>query len=248
MLANNLIKKYISIYKNYGKIEPITTIFIKRRLEILEETIKNGGDGKTLLDIGSNIGIFSLLFAKKGYAITALEPEKNLIQVADKLFKINGHKAEFISKKIEDLKEKEKYDIILCLEVLEHLNNQDLALQKIYTLLKKEGLVIISMPNLFSYYYLRKRFFAEILGQMKKEGSEHYKWPFTKIKNLIKKNNFKILSVRGIMILPIEPKIQVFLQRKLSPLYNLLERLDLILSSFPILNNFGANIILFIQK
>ncbi|MBO9312765.1 MAG: class I SAM-dependent methyltransferase [Roseiflexus sp.] len=42
----------------------------------------------------------------------------------------------------------EKFDVVLCIEVLEHLFRPDLALQQIYRVLKPGGVLIASVPNI----------------------------------------------------------------------------------------------------
>ena len=50
-------------------------------------------------------------------------------------------KINYLNKSPEQLKEKEKFDIILNLEIVEHVDNLNLYLKSCYNLLKKNGLM-----------------------------------------------------------------------------------------------------------
>jgi len=46
---------------------------------------------------------------------------------------------------------KQKFDVVVAFEVIEHLDNTDMLLVNAYNNLKKEGIFIISFPNLSSW-------------------------------------------------------------------------------------------------
>jgi 2-polyprenyl-3-methyl-5-hydroxy-6-metoxy-1,4-benzoquinol methylase len=47
---------------------------------------------------------------------------------------------------------KKKYDVVFCFEVIEHVDNTDVLLQNCYKHLKPNGLLMLSAPNLASFY------------------------------------------------------------------------------------------------
>jgi len=104
---------------------------------------------KKILDIGCGVGSLSLYLASKGHRVYGIEISSNAIKSCLESAKKLGleNNARF---KIMDFPSKipnEKFDFILLIEVIEHLKNDDLALGKIYALLKKGGIAIISTPS-----------------------------------------------------------------------------------------------------
>ncbi|WP_316928071.1 class I SAM-dependent methyltransferase [Gillisia marina] len=96
-----------------------------------------------LLDIGAGTGEFLLTAKNKGWKVKGIEPDKN----ARKLAKQKGIKLVADSSKFKA----EKFDVITMWHVFEHvydLKNQIIELEQ---LLKKDGLLIIAVPNFKSY-------------------------------------------------------------------------------------------------
>lgn len=104
---------------------------------------------REILDIGCGVGTISLYLASKGNRVYGVDISSNAIKscrTSAKKLRLEN-KAHFkvmnFPKKIPN----EKFDFILLLEVIEHLKNDDLALGKIYLLLRKGGIAIISTPS-----------------------------------------------------------------------------------------------------
>ena len=93
-----------------------------------------------LLDIG-NKGI-----AHKGTMANEL---KKLVEQR------NGHYEGFDNEiNAEEFGIDKKYDIITCFEVLEHLNNPGLCLERVALHLKEDGVFVMSVPNIKSLYHI----------------------------------------------------------------------------------------------
>lgn len=102
--------------------------------------------GKTVLDIACGVGYGSRTLAENGAKkVIGVDISKKAISFANKNYKLNN-----ITFKADDLfnhKSKIKFDIVVCLETIEHIKNDNKAFNNLYNLLKKEGLLIISSPN-----------------------------------------------------------------------------------------------------
>ena len=97
-----------------------------------------------LLDIGCSTGGYLKLMNKEGWQIFGLEMNKKCISYLKKNIKnlivFEGH--------IEDISlKREFFDVINCSMVLEHLYNPLKSLEKIHQSLKKNGQLIVSVPN-----------------------------------------------------------------------------------------------------
>jgi 2-polyprenyl-3-methyl-5-hydroxy-6-metoxy-1,4-benzoquinol methylase len=100
----------------------------------------------------------------------------------------------YILKKSDFTKNNIKYDIISFLAVLEHLDNPDFILKKIYSKLNKNGLLILTTPDKKSKCLLE--FLAYKLKVINREEIEDHKTYYTKetLIEKLKTNNFKIIK------------------------------------------------------
>ena len=146
-----------------GKFKPLH-MFNPIRIEyILDEITKHFKlDRETklllknleILDIGCGGGLISEPMARLGGNVTGIDAAEKNIKVAFLHSKESNLKINYLNKSPEQLKEKEKFDIILNLEIIEHVDNLDLYLQSCYNLLKRNGLMFTATINrtLTSYF------------------------------------------------------------------------------------------------
>jgi len=100
--------------------------------------------GKNFLDVGCGLGYFSEIACKKGAVVTGIDVGEELINKVHKKLP-NG---KFITASISKLPFKDRcFDIVLCTEVVEHVENQKKAISEIMRVVKKGGLIIVTTPN-----------------------------------------------------------------------------------------------------
>tara|TARA_Y100000590_G_scaffold387310_1_gene460717 strand:- start:239 stop:1039 length:801 start_codon:yes stop_codon:yes gene_type:complete len=98
---------------------------------------------KKIIDIGCGTGQFAFLAAKKGAKVKAIDYSIDAIKTAKKKFQ---HKnLEFMVGDALDIKE--KFDIIISLGTLEHMDEPYYALKFYKSLLKRNGKIIVTTPN-----------------------------------------------------------------------------------------------------
>ena len=86
--------------------------------------------------------------ARLGGNVTGIDASEKNIKLPLLHSKKNNLKINYLNKSPEQLKEKEKFDIILNLEIVEHVDNLDLyILKSCYNLLKKNGLMFTATIN-----------------------------------------------------------------------------------------------------
>lgn len=119
------------------------------RLTLLNMLLDFFPKGGKALDAGCGDGSFSLLLAKKGLDVYALDSSKNWCESAKR--KINslnlGKRIKIICTTLEIANfDANFYDVIFSGEVLEHINNDNDILNLFYQWLKPSGKLIISVP------------------------------------------------------------------------------------------------------
>jgi SAM-dependent methyltransferase len=105
--------------------------------------------GATVLDIGCGVGTVDFYLAQQGFTVTGIDISNRAITLA----KQSAHalnldtQTTFINANIDtDPVTFSPFDYILCSEVIEHVENDQALLKKIHTLLKADGLVILTTP------------------------------------------------------------------------------------------------------
>ena len=132
---------------NYSLVNPSSNLGYKDRtlIKILNDY---GLSNKNCLDVGPGSGRWINFLKKKTKNIYAVDISDKAIEInrknCRKIFKLD-----FEKKKIP-LKN-DSIDLIICLEVLEHLRHPDHFLKEIIRLLKKDSIAVFSIPNILSF-------------------------------------------------------------------------------------------------
>jgi 2-polyprenyl-3-methyl-5-hydroxy-6-metoxy-1,4-benzoquinol methylase len=157
----------------------------KRRVKSIKDIVKTG----SVLDIGCAKGLFLDEMKKSGYNTYGIEMSEQNAEIC----KANNHSVfhgDLDSYHISNYL-KLKFDIISCLDVIEHVPNPNDFLHKIKDLLNNEGLLILSTPNFSGLV-------SKLLGNRDPFliPPEHLNF-FTKsgLKELIKANGFEVIRV-----------------------------------------------------
>ncbi len=108
--------------------------------------IKNG-KGKKLIEFGCATGVASSLLRDFGYEVVATDISKYAVKKAQKNFR--GIK--FLVWDMEKSFKKEKFDVAVAFDVIEHLPNPEVGIRNVYNLLKENGTAIFSTPNDYPY-------------------------------------------------------------------------------------------------
>jgi len=130
-----------------GKFKILHEIQAIRIKYILETLNKKNLNNTKVLDIGCGGGLVSEGLSKIGATVTGIDFIKENIKVAKMHAKKNNLEIDYFVKDFEKEKITSKYDVIIILEVLEHLNNWEEFIKKIKLSLNKNGTLIISTIN-----------------------------------------------------------------------------------------------------
>lgn len=111
-------------------------------LEMVRRVVPGGG---TILDIGAAQGNFSLALAEAGYCVTWNDFRADLIDYVK--LKYERGTLDFVPGNIFELDFPECFDCVLLTEVIEHVAHPDLLLQRVASLVKPGGYIVLSTPN-----------------------------------------------------------------------------------------------------
>ncbi len=136
-------------FKPLHKFNPIRISYIKDniinsfKLKKQEKPLKN----LKILDIGCGGGLLSEPMCRLGADVTGIDASKKNIQVAKLHAKKSNLKIKYISTSPENFKTNIKFDVILNMEIIEHVEDVSFFLKSCSSLLKKGGIMFIATIN-----------------------------------------------------------------------------------------------------
>ena len=100
-----------------------------------------------ILDIGCGGGLLSEPMSRLGANVIGIDASEKNINVAKFHAKKNKIKINYICASPENLKIKKKFDVILNMEIVEHVEDINFFIKKSSEFLKKDGLMFIATLN-----------------------------------------------------------------------------------------------------
>ena len=196
-----------------GKFKPLH-MFNPIRIEYILENIKkhfkikknkvNFLKGLNILDIGCGGGLISEPMARLGANVTGIDASKKNINVAQIHSKKSGLKIKYLNASPENFNEDFKFDIILNLEIVEHVEDINLYIKSCSKLLKKNGLMFTATLNRTFISYVKAIIGAEYVLRWLPIGTHDWN-KFIKpeeLENLLSKEEFSTINVKGLKFNP----------------------------------------------
>ena len=136
-------------FKPLHKFNPIRIKYIKESI-INNFNLKNKSKplyGINILDVGCGGGLLSEPISRMGANVTGIDASDKNIKIAKLHSKKNKLKINYLCSSPEKLKIKKKFDVILNMEIVEHVEDLDFFLKSCSKLLKKNGLMFVATIN-----------------------------------------------------------------------------------------------------
>ena len=205
------IEKFSKIAKEWwdpnGKFKPLHNFNPIRIRYIKEKIIKDfkirSSDKPLknikLLDIGCGGGLLSEPMCRLGANVVGIDASKKNIEVAKFHAKKNELKIDYKVASPEMIKNKIKFDVILNMEIVEHVNDIDFFIKESSKLLKKNGIMFIATLNKTLKSYIFAIVGAEYVLKWLPIGTHDWE-KFVKPEDLInisKKNNLSLQELDG---------------------------------------------------
>ena len=198
-------------FKPLHMFNPIRIQYISERIKEyfrLPDKDKNNLNGLKILDIGCGGGLISEPMARLGATVTGIDASEKNIKVAYLHSKKNNLNINYQHKSPEQLTNYESYDIILNLEIVEHVNDVNLYLETCHKLLKKGGLMFTATLNRTLTSYIKAIIGAEYILRWLPIGTHDWN-KFIKPEELEKKLvdlKFNIVDIKGLEFNPFSSK------------------------------------------
>ena len=174
-------------FKPLHKFNPIRIEYIKKNII---ESLKLKNKKKPLekikiLDVGCGGGLLSEPMSRMGAEVTGIDASNKNINIAKIHSKQSGLKIKYICTSPEKLKSDFKFDVILNMEIVEHVENVNLFLKSCSKLLKPNGIMFVATLNKTFKSYIFAIIGAEYIMKWLPIGTHEWE-KFVKPNDLIK--------------------------------------------------------------
>jgi len=156
-----------SEFKPLHEINPLRLDYIDRLAHLA---------GKTVLDVGCGGGILSESMAARGAIVTGIDLGDKALKVAKLHLLESGGKVSYRKTAVEDIAKEEPhhYDVVTCMEMLEHVPNPASTVNACARLVKPGGWIFFSTINRNPKSYLFAIIGAEYVLNLLPRGTHDY--------------------------------------------------------------------------
>ena len=188
-------------FKPLHKFNPIRIKYIKENIinNFNLENKKKPLQKIEILDIGCGGGLLSEPMSRMGASVTGIDASSTNIKIAKLHAKKNKLNIKYFSSAPENLKNKKKFDVILNMEIVEHVEDINFFLKTCSGLLKKNGLMFVATLNKTLKSYIFAIVGAEYIMKWLPIGTHEWE-KFVKpsdLENILNKNNLSLVKLDG---------------------------------------------------
>ncbi len=153
--------------KTLHDINPIRLNFIQKYVDLAD---------KRILDVGCGGGILTEALVQQGAKLTGIDLSTSAIEIARAHSHISGLSIDYRCLSVEELatQQASQYDIVTCMELLEHVPSPESIVHACATLAKPGATLIFSSINRNIKAYLQAILGAEYLLQLLPKGTHDY--------------------------------------------------------------------------
>jgi 2-polyprenyl-6-hydroxyphenyl methylase/3-demethylubiquinone-9 3-methyltransferase len=186
------------------KLNPVRLKYVRDQLDQhwqCDECSRHPLEGKTALDVGCGAGLLAEPLARLGATVTGIDATPEVISIA------REHAAAMrlaIEYRVGDVQQLDgKFDLITCMEVIEHVADPAAFVGALAARLAPNGLLIMSTPNATGWSKLMMITIAEGIGRIPRGTHDFDKFIAPgRLKAMLADAGLKCLDVEGIAFSP----------------------------------------------
>src|SRR4051794_13638245 len=149
-------------------LNPVRLSYIETRIGVLA--------GKRVIDVGCGGGLLSEAMSRRGAEVTGIDLGAATLEVAELHALESGLVIRYLKQSAENhaAQAPGAYDVVTCLEMLEHVPDPSAVLQALQTLVKPDGHIVVSTLNRNLKSWLLAIVGAEYVMQLLERGTHTY--------------------------------------------------------------------------
>ncbi|WP_408901864.1 bifunctional 2-polyprenyl-6-hydroxyphenol methylase/3-demethylubiquinol 3-O-methyltransferase UbiG [Plastoroseomonas hellenica] len=183
-------------------MNPLRTGWIAERL-----AARHGGslEAVSVLDIGCGAGLASEALARRGARVTGMDAAPEALAVARTHAEAGGLAIDYRQGGPEDLPREARFDAVMALEVIEHVEARDAFLAELAGALKPGGMLFLSTLNRTPRAYLMAKLGAEYLLRLLPVGTHDWRMFMTpgELGALLRAQGLRVTDIAGMTMHPL---------------------------------------------
>jgi len=188
-------------FKPLHKFNPIRIKYIKENIisSFKLKNYKKPLEKINILDIGCGGGLLSEPMTRLGAKVTGIDASDKNIKIAKLHAKKSKLNINYLCSSPEKIKVKKKFDVILNMEIIEHVEDINFFIKSCSKLLKKDGLMFVATLNKTLKSYVFAIIGAEYVLRWLPIGTHDWE-KFVKpddLKKILSENNLKLEKLDG---------------------------------------------------
>ena len=193
-----------------GEFKPLHDIN-PLRSDFIQQHLPQSLTGKSLLDVGCGGGILAEAMVQRGATVTGIDMAEASLEVARLHGLESGFKAQYqcIAAEEHATTHAAAYDVVTCLEMLEHVPDPASVVRSVAEMVKPGGYAFFSTLNRNPKSYLMAILGAEYLLNMVPKGTHDYK-KFIKPSELMRHIDSTSLVIQDCTGLHFNPLTQAY--------------------------------------
>ncbi len=200
-------------FKPLHKFNPIRISYIKNNIikDLKLKNKKNPLKKVKILDVGCGGGLLSEPMNRLGADVVGIDASNQNIKIAKLHAKKNNLKIKYINSSPENFKTQKKFDVILNMEIVEHVDDINFFIKSCSKLLKKNGIMFVATLNKTFKSYLFAIVGAEYVLRWLPIGTHEWE-KFVKpddLINILGKNDLKLKALDGMKFDLIKDKWEI---------------------------------------
>jgi 2-polyprenyl-6-hydroxyphenyl methylase/3-demethylubiquinone-9 3-methyltransferase len=204
---NDLAHQWWNIDGEFKTLHHINPV----RLKFVTDTINL--NNKSVIDVGCGGGIFAESMASIGAHVSGIDLAPQSIETAKLHLYESNLKIDYECIDIETYAKShhEQFDVVTCMEMLEHVPNPEIIIENCNHLLKPGGLAFFSTINRNPKSYALGVIAAEYIMNIIPRGTHEYK-KFIKpseLSHLLSKHGFEIFVIKGMEYNPLTEVVKI---------------------------------------
>jgi 2-polyprenyl-3-methyl-5-hydroxy-6-metoxy-1,4-benzoquinol methylase len=206
----------------------------EQEFRILDKHLKTSQNW-TVLDAACGQGRFARYFARKGCRVHALDINTKMLQIAKEraIREGVGERIEFLENDLEALGQNEvQYDLVTCMDALDHMDDLTLAVQNLTNPLKSGGNLIITYTSDESFYGFLRNLYTKFTNYKSNAGVDIGRtYKLDTFRQIFRDLGIEVEGIYGIGFL-MAPQERIRLPLFLNRILELVSRLDIFLMPY----------------
>lgn len=182
------------------KLNPVRLKYVRDMIDQhwqCDECSRRPLEGKRALDVGCGAGLLTEPLARLGATVTGIDGSPEVIAIGRNHAAAQGLQIDYRVGDVQELKG--EFDLITCMEVIEHVADPAAFMKALAKRLRRDGLLVLSTPNATSWSRLMLITIGEGLGRIPKGTHDFDKFVAPdRMKTLLADAGLKCLDIEGV--------------------------------------------------